>query len=139
MENIKIWILLLSLIFISFTSISHAESVTVVTGRDVYTACQKKLEYTANIQQTYEDKRQAGICNGLMKGIDDMQILLASKYRKFVHTRKIYFYCITEGTSMDEMAQQYINYMNNHPEDMNQPAGISILEALKEAYPCKGH
>ena len=41
------------------------------------------------------------------------------------------------GVSMKQLKQIAYNYMQKHPELWNQSADISVISAVREAFPCK--
>ena len=135
MDNKQVHFLLLMIIFIFSFSTSAAGNPLPLTGSVMYTDCKKKLDDSANVPLSNNEKYQAGFCNGMMKGIDDMQDLFMDNYKKFTRTSNVEFYCIPPGTPINEMASNYIKYMDKHPELMNLLVGSSIMPALRDAYP----
>jgi len=46
-------------------------------------------------------------------------------------------YCMPEEEiPKKEIARVVVDYLNNHPENLDKPAGYYLFMALREAYPC---
>lgn len=46
------------------------------------------------------------------------------------------YYCLPYGTTYDQLGKIIYKYLNEHPEKIKQTASSSVLDALKESFPC---
>lgn len=130
--NNKIYLCILSSL-IYFQCISPAYAVDF-TAEQLYTDCLKNSEETSNATLSVNEEFQSGFCIGYVKGLDDM---LAVHYlTKHNKGKKLGFYCMPDGITLNDMIAVFIEYMKKHPERNNDPGGKVLLESLMFKYPC---
>ena len=44
--------------------------------------------------------------------------------------------CLPEGLEVSQLVRVIIEYLNEHPKDLNRPAFMLITNALAETFPC---
>lgn len=132
MKNKITGFLLLSLLSILFMPPVFAVDQPAI---QLYNECQKNIDANNNVNLTNNDEFQAGYCLGFIKGLDDLLYLHYAKI-KLKGNRKIYLYCMPDGTTLNEMTTVFMNYVKQHPELNNEESGEIFVKALMEKYPC---
>lgn len=93
-----------------------------IDGRTLQTWCHQVVEKAPGLDpMTFRD----GYCRGMTEGV----MALAKQ-------RPLMAFCAPEQTGQNMLLRTIIAYLDAHPQRLNSPAEILILEALGEAYPC---
>ena len=70
-------------------------------------------------------------CAGYLDGVLDTHRVLT-----FRSPRSRVFCIPKRGISIDQAIRVFVGWANNHPEELHNTARVSVLRALKEAFPC---
>lgn len=73
-----------------------------------------------------------GICNGYIMGVIDTAEGLVSAGERSKST-----FCVPLDESMPKLVDLVIVYLKAHPERHDDWAGLLVVDALVESYPCK--
>lgn len=73
---------------------------------------------------------KVGICFGFIEGVKDSYFVLQTLNKQRI------MICMPD-TPMEDLINIYLNYMNNHPEQIKEPPTFTYLMSLIEAFPCK--
>jgi hypothetical protein len=86
--------------------------------------CAEGKEIDGNeLKALCENPEESGLCVGHVNGVADSMI-----YENI--------FCIPSRTTHERFTRIVKDYLAEHPDKLHIHAGILILEALKEAYPC---
>lgn len=127
------------LFFLGLCRFSYADLV----GKDLLENCEAKVkidESKSNALINPSDAFQAGACTGYIKGFDDLEIIyasiLAGPKAQEKDVKKYSLYCLTTGTTNVQLAKAIINYLKNHPTELNENASIVVAKAFRASFPC---
>ena len=102
------------------------------TGNDLLRYCQSADAALAGRGVTSADTQEAlgeGFCMGIVGGI------------RFVVTSSVmdpkYRLCIPKNVSNGQTLSVVVNYMGNHPDELNHTFSFVVLSALVDAWECK--
>ncbi len=101
-------------------------------GNMLLKACTAGLK-VVNKEQNLSSKElvDSAYCAGLIQGITDLDRINKSSLGTS-------FFCPPENTiNKAEATRIVVNYLRAHPEKRKQPESTLIIEALKEAFPCR--
>lgn len=91
-----------------------------------------------------DDAYNSGTCIGYLKGFLYMELaysatlaVLKNPNASEEDIRKKAHFCLPDRVMNKELARVFINYMNQHPEEISKEACTSLLNAFTETYPCK--
>jgi hypothetical protein len=125
----RIGIVLICAIFLG--SSANAQ-VAFNTGNDLLRYCQSADAALAGRGATSADTQEAlgeGFCMGIVGGI------------RFVVTSSImdpkYRLCIPTNVSYGQALGVVVNYMRNHPDQLNHTFSFVVLSALVDAWECR--
>jgi hypothetical protein len=125
----RIAIVLICAIFLG--SSANAQ-VAFNTGNDLLRYCQSADAALAGRGATSADTQEAlgeGFCMGIVGGI------------RFVVTSSImdpkYRLCIPTNVSYGQALGVVVNYMRNHPDQLNHTFSFVVLSALVDAWECR--
>jgi len=125
----RIAIVLICAIFLE--SSANAQ-VAFNTGNDLLRYCQSADAALAGRGATSADTQEAlgeGFCMGIVGGI------------RFVVTSSImdpkYRLCIPTNVSYGQALGVVVNYMRNHPDQLNHTFSFVVLSALVDAWECR--
>jgi len=125
----RIGIVLLCAIFLA--SSANAQGA-FNTGNDLLRYCQSADDALAGRGATSGDTQQAlgeGFCMGIIGGV------------RFVVTSSImdpkYRLCIPNKLSNSQALSVVVNYMKNHPDQLNHTFSFVVLSALVDTWECR--
>ena len=72
----------------------------------------------------------AGVCTGTVKGAMDM----AASYKNLADANVI---CFPESITTGQNIKIVMDYLDNHPQELQKRQGPLIYVALKDAFPCR--
>lgn len=101
-------------------------SASAVTSNELVSWCQQIRK--ANNGAYYEQSGEA-YCLGYFSGFSDMDDL----HTAFGSSKGL---CLRRHVTNTQAALVFLDYMDSHPEELDQPAGFSAFFALAEAFPC---
>jgi hypothetical protein len=79
---------------------------------------------------TGADPYKRGFCTGYIAGVDHLMSTFVEK-KKVAKT-----YCAGEDVTLGKLREVWARWLQDHPEKQEEPANISLLMALKAAFPC---
>ena len=103
------------------------------TGKDMLGYCSEPAK---NLQRDFE----RGICVGFLDGFISGH-RVAGTYHAFHHREEnidtvFGRLCLDPKVSRAQLAKTFTRYLERYPQKLNDPAGLVLEEALREAYPC---
>jgi len=72
---------------------------------------------------------RVGYCYGYVQGLIDMNA-------SYKGSGQVPLFCLPQTISNGEGARIIFQYLQNHPERLNEYAGIVAVDAYREAFPC---
>jgi hypothetical protein len=75
---------------------------------------------------------RAGYCLGLVQGITQL-----NKYYELMLKGKSLFCTPSGGIKNGQAARIVVKYLRDHPEKLHEHESFLVIEAFREAYPCK--
>lgn len=113
--------------------------IPVVTGNGAYTA--ERLRYACSAK----DKPDSSIaCMIFFRGVLDGMIIgrenalsLAGVQKKEIQRGKYSTYCVPQDAQLDQLGEMFVKYMNEHPENLHEPASFQFAYMLSKYFPCK--
>jgi len=123
---------LIILICAIFLASSANAQIAFNTGNDLLRYCQSADAALAGRDVTSGDTQQAlgeGFCMGIIGGV------------RFVVTSSImdpkYRLCIPTNVSNGQALSVVVNYMRNHPDQLNHTFSFVVLSALVDTWECR--
>ena len=112
------------------------------TGNDLLNACEALVEgpesiSNSSLQAKLDWLSESEFCYGYIRGVVEWN----GYYEKWLENVLIKpIFCIRDNQDeIDQLVQIAIEYMNDHPEEL-QKKGIAILEsAFSQAFPCSAN
>jgi hypothetical protein len=94
--------------------------------------CKVLIDFIEGVSKAHslEDSDEpvaAGMCVGLMKGLVFAQTV--------AQREKVY--CVPPSASTVQVAHVFVEYLEAHPERLHEDALMLVLEAFKNAWPCR--
>lgn len=138
MENKWLKALALFSILLTTSAVFAAEQ----NARSLLDNCKyamKAYERNLKYKPTLSEALKAGECIGWVKGYDEMHsffhaLLIADKVPG---AEKQIYYCKPDNASTVVLVSAIMVYINNHPNELNEPAYRVAMEALANTFPCK--
>jgi hypothetical protein len=124
-------IALVAALFASLTNtvLTFAAEQTV---EDLYNDCTEK--------RTYADQ---GFCMGFVSGVARQTFINGSALKKFQKDDSTLGLimapisaCGDSFVSNAATVQVFINWAKDHPDRWNQPAGLGVMQAIRDTWPC---
>jgi hypothetical protein len=110
---------------LALSAIGSANSTVVDTGEDAQSYCRLLVEGSFH---DYGDARSAGSCEGMIEATMLFSPNLPADVRA----------CPPMQGSVLESAKVLLQYLDKHPDRLNE-AGITLaIEAFRDAWPCHG-
>jgi hypothetical protein len=122
-------------IFLIFAtlSLSHLCFANSITGLEMQHHC-AKLTSDAPIERG--SAFDAGLCGGFIDGVmDGMYYMAVNKAKTFTDVKMPF--CLPSDVSNEQIVKVYMKFLNDHPENLNDPATVLLVRALTAAFPCK--
>ena len=118
----RVYIIVVGLVL----SIIGRGSATVVDkGNDAQRSCELLVQ---NSFRDQDEARSAGACEGMIETAMLFSPNLPANVRA----------CPPAQGSVLESARVLLRYLDNNPERLNQPGITIAIEALRDAWPCRG-
>ena len=119
-------LLLLSLFVWSPSAISEPiDSVKLLSF------CKLTLSNDESLPHTGEDFVKAGLCLGIISGVNGVNQLLAENGQTPI-------YCPDEGIKYADLVEVVIAFLKREGSKYNFDATLSVLQAFTQQFPCKG-
>jgi len=74
-----------------------------------------------------DSRANLGMCYGYLIAISDIVSIIPESLR----------YCLAQGVTMDQVRQVTLKYLRDNPSKTHEPFVSLVLDALREAFPCK--
>lgn len=75
------------------------------------------------------------LCVGFVGGVGSTMVNLGQVYENKPETREITGLC-GSGATVGAMVQAFTNWAEGHPEEWTMNAGLGVMLALREKWPC---
>jgi hypothetical protein len=109
------------LIALSLLAVTHP--CQAIDGNTLKEWCHQFVEKAPGLDSmTFRD----GYCMGAVESV----MALATQ-------RSLKAFCAPEQTSKTMLLRTILGFLDSHPERLNSPAEVLILDAMGEAYPCQ--
>lgn len=114
------------LILLSLLLIDTAIYADGWDGNALLSQCKIALEFAEQRSGTTEesDWLNVGMCSGVITGVHDTVRLLAPTM------------ACAPSMTMGEILRIVVNYLEDHPADLNHRGSVLVMQALTDAYPC---
>ena len=96
-----------------------------LTAKDLLLAC-------ASSKLTTRGRERLRYCYGFVSGVEEGIRLHGLQYS----TDIVNSLCVPRGTSSLQMANAYVKYTSGKNVNLDMPAALVVVDALKNAYPC---
>jgi hypothetical protein len=116
-------IFLFALILIPSSSVAE---LGFTDGNKILSSCNELIKIIDS--QLELDSFEAGRCWGYISASTDIY-----KVMKYGSSGIV---CLPEGLEVSQLVRVIIEYLNEHPKDLNRPAFMLITNALAETFPC---
>jgi hypothetical protein len=73
------------------------------------------------------DYMSSGLCLGYINGLSNALSL----------TKEVVAYCVPVNITIYQLDLVFVSWAEHHPNKLHEPAGICLLAALIEAFPCR--
>ncbi len=93
----------------------------VLTGREVHNGCRNFISNTNN-NLFYQ-----GVCTAIVDDVAYYSWALPDELK----------ICPPRGTTLGQATRMVVNYMDAHPERLNEDFRIIAIDALRAAWPCR--
>ncbi len=70
------------------------------------------------------------LCHGFFRGLSDTHSIYAAM------GKGLHLYCLPRGITQEQFERVAFRWMDAHPEALDRPAAVLIIQSLHEAYPC---
>ncbi len=98
-------------------------------GNELLRWCENSLSDEKIISSGVSSAFNAGLCLGMMQGITNLNVF-------YEQTKKSLF-CLPSSIKNEQAARIVINYLNEHPEKLDQDGTLLAILAFVKAFPCK--
>jgi len=121
---------ILSVFFLGYVSFADVRAVTL-DGNTLLPQCEDAVRIAND--NTLGLDADASYCLGFITGIMTMTDEVQTANPKYAKLP-----CYPDGTmTAGQAARVVTKYLNSHPEKLHRDAHILVIEALREAFPCK--
>lgn len=139
MTKIITYFLSITLLFISTTSNAYYSSKT---GADVLTQCSHAVSFMDAHNPNSPYYADLGWCMGFIEGISQVElrdaVVIANANKNNNPDLKKYLdYCSPKNATLEQDMRIITKYLKDHPEKLNAPGAVLVIEALRQAFPCK--
>jgi hypothetical protein len=121
-----------------------ATAVTALsTTAELYRACSIVPEIDKNSSGKISDEAERGAyaCAGYFQGYFSGTYSAQARYDTVLGFSEAVnpntAWCIPENVTLGQKVRVFLKWVDSHPEKMHTESAISVLCALKEAFPCK--
>lgn len=112
-----------------------SSTIYAYSGGDLLPLCKQavKLADTKG-QMTFSasDAADIGKCLGYVEGIIDFNVIFRAANFSGEVT-----YCPPAGTTAENDIRIIVKYLESNPKELQTPANIAAMHALRQAFPCK--
>ncbi|MFH2045987.1 MAG: Rap1a/Tai family immunity protein [Pseudomonadota bacterium] len=123
----------MSRLLIALTIVLFAAAPSFADGNKLLRGCQHMLDAAEGKDVDIAGALSGGFCVGYLQGMADLNII----YSVVLKDKKEIFFCIPEGVSHEQKARVIVKYLRDHPNKLHEHECGLVLDALREAFPCK--
>jgi len=105
------------------------------SGTNFYEACAAAEKLTSDEHVDHVEIRNAAECLGFLAGVDQATWATEATHNIAESDGII---CLPENSTRLQELRIVRKYINEHPEKAHLPAVVQVINALHEAFPCKG-
>lgn len=116
-------ILSISTLTILISINSYAENMSG-DGHQLLEQCTAAKKIFSNQTVPLKDHTNAGICLGFIQGISDMGNNMTGSF-------------CSKGSTLKEKVFIVLNFIDRHKNYLSSSAGMFVVKALEEKYPCR--
>jgi hypothetical protein len=103
----------------------------VTTGEEIQSKCKQIVERTPSFS--------SGFCAGFVDGVIETQSMWEVWEAKGTIVRNPHLsFCLPEGATNDQIVKIFVKYLDDHPEELHEPASLLLVTSLRNVFPCKG-
>jgi len=123
-----------------FTSLST--TANAFSGSDLLAQCKNFVQILEGGQPVLQETLQAGLCGGYVLGVQEGFIAsseltdIATKDKGIPSVTKKYWDIPADVVS-EKLVQIVVRYLEINPDMQNQPAVLSVINALRQTYPAR--
>jgi Rap1a immunity proteins len=102
------------------------------SARDLANNCQSlERGSTAKGQHVrIPNTKEALLCWGYMQAIQDLSVVVDQDGHRLLGS------CPPEQTTLLQLIHSFMRYARSHPGELQGSAGVAVIKALEEAFPC---
>jgi hypothetical protein len=119
-------IILLAVVIAVASLPAYAQSKGMDTTDGLVSACRLYSSLQAFGNANSDKYTQAGFCIGYMAGFAHASSLATTPT-----------FCLPPTINLGEVVRAFVKYVDEHPQELNVSAKVSVSHALQSAYPCK--
>lgn len=97
------------------------------TGNEIQSKCKQLL----NDNESFS----SGFCAGFVDGVVDSQDMWEAS-DKMQNRSHVQSFCLPGKSTNGQLVRVFIKYLDDHPERLNEPAALLLVESLRKAFPC---
>jgi len=133
-------------------SSSQAFAFTSINGENLLEMCRDSVSISetktvdSDLYKAGQEVTNSGICIGYIEGFEDMHYLYSlflfhTKFFTLNTTNDktinfLHLYCLPDDVTRYQLTKVVVKYLEDHPEKLNQSAGLLVWQAFQEAFPC---
>ena len=95
-----------------------AEAQSGVSGQELKKICSSEIS------------ADLGLCHGFFRGLSDTHSIYAAMQKG------LGLYCLPAGATQEQFEHVALNWMDEHPDELERPAALLVLQALNDRFPC---
>ncbi len=103
---------------LAFCGLAAPAAAEDVTGQRIIAFCES------------DQAPDLALCHGFFRGLSDTHSIYAAM------GKGLHLYCLPRGITQEQFERVAFNWMEAHPEALERPAAVLIIQSLHEAYPC---
>jgi hypothetical protein len=111
-----------------------AQTVKEDTGLDLLNKCQPLTRTPMNLSNS--EHGDAEYCMGYLLGMKDMLTAWTVTDEHFKQQGRSTM-CVPYEATTAELIRVVIKFLNDHPTKLHDQAGAVVINAFRDAYPCK--
>ena len=113
-------------VLLALLAAAPAAGQDAYTGHNLLTRCEWYLEAIGDASLARAEWFEAGVCTGMVRAA-----AFAGETSQNVSL------CVPDPNNMEEQVLAVVEYLNDHPEKLDEPDLALILQALVDAFPCR--
>jgi hypothetical protein len=108
-------------LLLMYCAIAHAQTIT---GEAIL----RKCKGTSSKPTAFDD----GFCAGYIEGVMSTARMPETGNN---HASDVKF-CVSSAATMEHVRWLFVNYLEDHPEELHKPANVLVIALLRKAFPC---